>query len=63
MTVRRERNRDRRLAATFAASYRCPDCNATTALNEAAPGLLVLEVQHDETCPEHKRIQNHGSES
>lgn len=52
MTIRRERNRDaRRAALAIAARYRCPDCDATTALTEAAPGVLVLDVAHDETCP------------
>lgn len=29
----------------------CPDCNASRRLVEVAPGLTVLQVLHDDTCP------------
>lgn len=32
--------------------YECPDCNADTRLVQIAPGVLVLEVAHDDTCPQ-----------
>jgi hypothetical protein len=54
MTRRRERNRDaRRVAAQlFADNYVCPDCLAAKQLTEDAPGVFVLTVAHDSTCPE-----------
>lgn len=49
--------RDRRRAAeAFARGFRCPDCASDTALEEAAPGVYVLEVHHDETCPAYTAI-------
>lgn len=29
----------------------CPDCNADAELVELAPGVTVLTIRHDETCP------------
>ncbi len=37
-------------AITYAESYRCPDCSATTDLHLQA-GVPVLDVRHDPTCP------------
>jgi hypothetical protein len=52
MTIRRRRNSDaRRIALVLAAGYRCPDCDAETHLDEDAPGVMVLDVEHDPTCP------------
>lgn len=30
----------------------CPDCNADTRIAEIAPGVYVLSVLHDDTCPQ-----------
>ena len=53
MTLRRDRNRGvrRALAEQFAGAYRCPDCHAEKALTEHRPGVFVIEVAHDATCP------------
>ncbi|HET6877726.1 MAG TPA: hypothetical protein VFH38_09380 [Jatrophihabitans sp.] len=52
MTARRDRNRaTRRTAEAFAGSYRCPDCSADSRLTEHTPGIYLLEVAHDPTCP------------
>ncbi len=29
----------------------CPDCNAARHLVDIAPGLTILQVIHDDTCP------------
>lgn len=29
----------------------CSDCDADAELTEVSPGVLVLEVRHDPTCP------------
>ncbi len=34
--------------------YRCPDCNCEVTL-AAVGGVLVLDVAHDDTCPEWRR--------
>lgn len=39
------------LAHQVAAGYQCPDCNADTQLVEDEPGVFILAVFHDETCP------------
>ncbi|MDP9117745.1 MAG: hypothetical protein M3O28_10925 [Actinomycetota bacterium] len=57
MTKRRDRNHDaRRLAAAFAVDYMCPDCHADKNLTETTPGVFVLEISHDETCPQLRRV-------
>ena len=59
MTLRRERNRDaRQAAAAFAATYACPDCHADKRLSEQAPGVYLLDVEHDETCPAYRAMSN-----
>jgi len=35
----------------------CPDCCADTELVQPTPGVHVLEVRHDETCPTYRRMQ------
>lgn len=32
-------------------SYECPDCASDTHLVQVTPGVYVLEVRHDDTCP------------
>ncbi len=34
----------------------CDDCNAEQVLAEHAPGVFVLEIRHDPTCPTYQRI-------
>jgi hypothetical protein len=29
----------------------CDDCDADTALYEAEPGIFVIQIRHDDTCP------------
>jgi len=63
MTNRRQRRGTRRIEATpgarvraFAAAYACPDCCADIELVQSSPSVFVLEVKHDETCPEYARM-------
>lgn len=61
MSPRRNRrpNRDaRRAALNVAVGYRCPDCHSEQQLAEEAPGVLVLTVQHDPTCPAYVAMTN-----
>jgi hypothetical protein len=30
---------------------RCPDCDADAEMVEHSPGMLVLAIRHDGTCP------------
>lgn len=34
----------------------CDDCDAYQTVDEHTPGLYVLEVHHDATCPEYRAI-------
>ncbi len=34
----------------------CEDCNAEQVLSEHSPGVFVLEIRHDPTCPTYRRI-------
>jgi len=34
----------------------CTDCNAIQELREVEPGVLLLEIQHDATCPTYMAI-------
>ena len=34
----------------------CEDCSAQQELSEVEPGVWVLEVRHDPTCPTYRRI-------
>lgn len=34
----------------------CGDCNAVQEMREAEPGVWILEVRHDPTCPTYRRI-------
>lgn len=34
----------------------CADCNSVQEMREAEPGVWVLEVRHDPTCPTYRRI-------
>ncbi|MDP9093406.1 MAG: hypothetical protein M3N95_10835 [Actinomycetota bacterium] len=57
MTKRRDRNHDaRRLAAAFGHDYRCPDCHARKNLTEHTPGVFVLDIEHDATCPTYRAM-------
>jgi len=38
----------------------CPDCCADTELVQPSPGVHVLEVRHDETCPTYRSMQGDG---
>lgn len=59
MTRRRDRNRDARQAALqIAADYRCPDCQSEQTLTEPRPGVLMLNVAHDTTCPAYRAMGN-----
>lgn len=34
----------------------CATCDAVQEMREAEPGVWVLEVRHDPTCPTYRRI-------
>ena len=34
----------------------CATCNAVQEMREVDPGVWVLEVRHDPTCPTYRRI-------
>ena len=36
---------------------RCLDCNSRTHLTEPTPGVYLLEVRHDDTCPTYRGMQ------
>ena len=36
----------------------CLHCDADSALIEVSPGLLILEIRHDDACPELARHQH-----
>ncbi|WP_029150098.1 hypothetical protein [Microbacterium indicum] len=40
-------------AAGFPRKGDCPDCDADSRLVETAPGVYLLEIHHDDTCPAH----------
>lgn len=40
----------------------CDGCNAVQEMHEAEPGVYVLNVIHDETCPTYRRIMAHRTE-
>lgn len=44
------------LALAYADGYRCPDCLSDSELVEQAPGVFVLTVAHDQTCPTLRRM-------
>lgn len=44
------------LAVAYAAGYCCPDCQSASELIEQAPGVFVLTVAHDDTCPTLRRM-------
>jgi len=44
-------------ALAIADGYECPDCNADTELVEVSPGVAVLEVRHNDTCPTYRSMQ------
>lgn len=41
----------RTLVQSYAAGYRCPDCDSDSVLSELAPGVFGLDIHHDPTCP------------
>jgi hypothetical protein len=47
----------RQLATAYAAEYECPDCLSEQSLVEYSPGVLLLEVRHDETCPSYRAME------
>jgi len=34
----------------------CGDCTAVQEMSEVEPGVFVLEIRHDPTCPTYRRI-------
>lgn len=42
--------------ARMAAAYACPDCSSVTSRHNT-PGILHLEVAHDESCPWWRQLQ------
>lgn len=44
-------------AASAGPVYECPDCNVDTGLVEVSPGVLVIQVYHDDTCPTFLRME------
>lgn len=56
MSNRRRVRDSTSLAAAFAEDYRCPDCASSSDLVEQAPGVFVLTVAHDDTCPTLRRM-------
>lgn len=44
------------MAEAYAADYCCPDCDSRTELTERTPGVFVLAVAHDATCPALRRM-------
>jgi hypothetical protein len=57
--ARREAKRDagRQLATAYADDHRCPDCLSEQSLVQHAPGVMVLEVRHDRTCPSYRAME------
>lgn len=45
------------LAHEVADAYQCPDCNADTQLVEEHPGVFLLRVVHDDTCPAYSAMK------
>jgi hypothetical protein len=45
----------RQIASAFA-DYHCPDCLSEQSLVEHGPGVLLLGVRHDETCPSYRAM-------
>lgn len=35
--------------------FQCPDCASDTRLVQVTPGVYVLQVVHDDTCPTYPR--------
>lgn len=35
----------------------CDDCTAYTVLTETLPGVIVVNVHHDDTCPAYRQMQ------
>lgn len=35
----------------------CPDCTATQELTQYSPGVMILEIRHDNTCPTYRAMQ------
>jgi hypothetical protein len=58
-TARREAKQavGRQMAREYAADYRCPDCLSEQSLVEHSPGVMVLEVRHDQTCPSYRAME------
>jgi hypothetical protein len=38
---------------------RCPDCNSDAEADELMPGVLMVTISHDDTCP---WFRKHGQE-
>lgn len=65
MSRRRDHNRDarratlRRAALQEIAKLQCPDCNSEQTLTEPQPGVTIVSVAHDSTCPRYRAIAEH----
>lgn len=46
----------RQLARSFGADYRCPDCLSEQSLMADSPGVMLLVVRHDRTCPSYRAM-------
>lgn len=53
---RAKRQGGQQLAHAYADDYACPDCLSEASLVEHAPGVMLLEVRHDDTCPTYRAM-------
>ncbi|MCV7222960.1 hypothetical protein [Mycolicibacterium elephantis] len=44
----------------LAAAKRCPDCLSTVDPIQMRPGLWIVEVRHDQTCPTLANLRARG---
>lgn len=44
------------LPRQIADAYKCPDCNVDRRLVQDSPGVFVLRVLHDDTCPAYRAM-------
>lgn len=45
------------IGRTIEHTNECPDCDASVTVVEHAPGLFVMTVLHDDTCPRLARME------
>lgn len=41
----------------------CPHCNSDTRFVTRAPGVFVMEIHHDRTCPDYQARRARGAAS